>query len=54
LDSRHWVSYIIGTQGEERYIAEIEKIKDKDPEVYFAATLLWKIMTSWTYELKEY
>ena len=54
LDSRHWVSYIIGTQGEERYIAEIEKIKDKDPEVYFAATLLWKIMTSWTYELKEF
>lgn len=54
LDSKHWVSYIIGTQGEEKYIAEIEKIKAKDPEVYFAVTLLWKIMTSWIYELKEY
>lgn len=53
-DSKEWVSYIIGTQGEEKYIAEIEKIKAKDPEVYFAVTLLWKIMTSWIYDLKEY
>jgi len=54
LDSRHWVSFIIGTHGEERYIAEIEKMKSKDPEVYFAVTLLWKIMTSWIHDLKEY
>lgn len=54
LDSRQWVSFIIGAQGEERYIAEIEKLKKKDPEVYFAVTLLWKIMTSWIYDLKEY
>lgn len=54
LDSRHWVSFIIGTLGQERYITEIEKLKKKDPEVYFAVTLLWKIMTSWIYELKEY
>jgi len=54
LDSRHWVSFIIGTHGEERYIAEIEKLKKKDPEVYFAVTLLWKLMTSWTHDLKEY
>jgi hypothetical protein len=54
LDSRHWVSFIIGTHGEERYISEIEKLKEKDPEVYFAVTLLWKLMTSWTHDLKEY
>lgn len=54
LDSRHWISYVIGTHGEERYIKEIEKLKKKDAEVYFAVTLLWKIMTSWIYELKEY
>lgn len=54
LDSRHWVSFIIGTHGQERYIAEIEKLKKKDPEVYFAVTLLWKIITSWIYNLKEY
>ena len=54
LDSRQWVSYIIGNQGEEQYIAEIEKLKNKDPEVYFAVTLLWKIFTSWIHDLKEY
>jgi hypothetical protein len=54
LDSRYWVSFIIGTQGEERYISEIEKLKKKDPEVYFAVTLLWKLMTSWIHDLKEY
>lgn len=54
LDSRHWISYIIGMQGEEKYIAEIEKLKNKDPEVYFAVTLLWKITTSWINGLKEY
>jgi hypothetical protein len=54
LDSRHWVSFIIGTHGQERYITEIEKLKNIDPEVYFAVTLLWKLMTSWTHDLKEY
>ncbi len=28
-DSRHWISYIIGKHGEERYISEIEKLKNK-------------------------
>jgi len=54
LELRQWISYIIGMQGEEKHVAEIEKLKDYDSEVYFAATLLWKIITSWIYELKEY
>jgi len=54
LDSHQLVSFIIGTHGKERHIAEIEKLKKKDPEVYLAVTLLWKIMTSWTHGLKEY
>lgn len=41
-------------QGEEKYISEIERLKNKDPEVYFAVTLLWKITTSWINGLKEY
>jgi HEAT repeat protein len=53
-DARHWVSYILGTQDPQRYIDEIEKLKDRDPEVYFAVTVLWKIMTSWVYNLEEY
>lgn len=51
-DSKEWISYIIGTHGEEKYISEIEKIKTKDPEVYFAVTLLWKIMAA--IKTKEY
>lgn len=53
-DARQWVSYILGTQDQKRYINEIEKLKERDPEVYFAVTVLWKIMTSWVYNLEEY
>lgn len=53
-DARHWVSYILGTQDPQKYIDEIEKLKGRDPEVYFAVTVLWKIMTSWVYNLEEY
>lgn len=53
-ESRKWISYIIGVHGEELYIKEIEALKKKDPEVYFAVTVLWKIMTSWVFNLKEY
>ena len=54
LEARQWISYIIGMQGEVKYISEIERLKNKDPEVYFAVTLLWKITTSWINGLKEY
>lgn len=53
-DARHWVSYMLGTQDQRNYISEIEKLKDRDPEVYFAVTVLWKIMTSWVYDLEAY
>lgn len=53
-DSRHWVAYLLGTQEQQRYVHEIERLKNRDPEVYFAVTVLWKIMTSWVYSLEEY
>lgn len=53
-DARHWVSYILGTQEQQRYITQIENLKQRDPEVYFAVTVLWKIMTNWVYNLEEY
>ena len=53
-DARQWIAYIIGTQDQQRYIYEIEHLKTKDPEVYFAVTVLWKIMTSWIWGLEEY
>jgi len=53
-DARQWVAYMIGTQDEKRYIYEIEQLKARDPEVYFAVTVLWKIMTSWIWRLEEW
>lgn len=53
-DARHWVAYMLGTQDQQRLISGIEQLKVRDPEVYFAVTVLWKIMTSWVYDLEEY
>lgn len=53
-DARQWVAYIIGSQDQQKYVNEIEKLKASDPEIYFAVTVLWKIMTSWIYGLEEY
>ncbi len=53
-DSRHWITYIIGTQHQAKFVQEIELLKAQDPEVYFAVTVLWKIMSSWVYGLEEY
>ena len=53
-DARQWAAYIIGTQDPQRYIHEIEQLKRRDQEVYFAVTVLWKIMTSWVWGLEEY
>jgi HEAT repeat protein len=52
-DARHWVAYVIGTQGRDRVLGEIEALAKRDPEVYFAVTVLWKILASWVYELEE-
>ena len=53
-DARQWIAYVLGTQDQQRHISEIEELKTKDSEVYFAVTVLWKIMTSWIWGLEEY
>lgn len=53
-DSRQWISYILGMRDSKEFISELEALKAQDPEVYFATTVLWKIVSSWVYELKEY
>ena len=53
-DTRQWISYVIGSKNESDYIVQIEELKEKDSEVYFAVTVLWKIMSSWVHKLEEY
>ncbi len=53
-DARQWAAYILGTQDQTKFLHEIENLRVKDPEVYFAVTVLWKIMSSWVYGLEEY
>lgn len=53
-DSRRWVTYILGTQDQQACIGQIEQLRRRDPEVYFAVTVLWKILASWVYDLEEY
>lgn len=53
-DARRWVAYMIGTQEEGRMVPEIEELSRRDPEVYFAVTVLWKMIASWVHGLEEY
>ena len=53
-DARQWVAYIIGTQDREKMLPGIEALAERDPRVYFAVTVLWKIIASWVYDLEEY
>ncbi len=54
LDMRQWGAYIIGNSDQARMINDIERLKTFDPELYFAATVLWKISSSWVDQLQEY
>jgi HEAT repeat protein len=53
-DARRWVAYIIGSQDKDAFVTQIEELRRRDPEVYFAVTVLWKILASWVYDLEEY
>ena len=51
---RRWISYIAG-YGKDKFVqADVEAICMADPEVYFAASVLWQIVASWVNDLKEY
>jgi hypothetical protein len=51
---RRWISYIVG-YGKDNFVqADVEAICKADPEVYFAASVLWQIVASWVHDLKEY
>lgn len=51
---RRWVSYILG-YGKPLFLeTHLEEIAQSDPEVHFAASVLWQLLTSWIHELREY
>ncbi len=54
VDMRQWGAYIIGNSDQNRIINDIESLKQTDSQLYFAVTVLWKIASSWVYQLKEY
>lgn len=54
VDARRWIAWIIGTQKEQRYISQMEELKQKDKEVYFAVTVLWKVLSSWVNGVETY
>lgn len=53
-DARRWVAYIVGTQDKDTFVTHVEELRQRDPEVYFAVTVLWKILASWVYDLEEF
>jgi hypothetical protein len=53
-DARRWVAYVVGAHHPERYVGEIEKLREADNEVYFAVTVLWNIFQSWVSKLDEH
>ncbi|MFS8902818.1 HEAT repeat domain-containing protein [Synechococcus sp. H60.4] len=53
-DARRWVAYILGMQNKDALVGQIEELSKHDPEVYFAVTVLWKILASWVYNLEEF
>jgi PBS lyase HEAT-like repeat-containing protein len=54
VNLRRWMSYIVG-YGKERFVqGDVEAICKADPEVYFAASVLWQIVASWVNDLREY
>ncbi|MBP6260865.1 MAG: hypothetical protein KA361_00385 [Chromatiaceae bacterium] len=51
---RKWMSYVVG-YGKDKFVqGDVETICKADPEVYFAASVLWQIVASWVNDLREY
>lgn len=51
---RAWASYVIGLERDKFNKQDLDAICSNDPEVYFAASVLWQILQSWINEIVEY
>lgn len=51
---RKWISYIVG-HGKDKFApGDVQAICKADPQVYFAASVLWQLVASWVNDLREY
>jgi hypothetical protein len=53
-NSKLWIAYILGIQNPEKFKSKQHLIKMKDEKVFFAINVLWVLLQSWIWELKEY
>ncbi|MGD9494751.1 MAG: HEAT repeat domain-containing protein [Armatimonadota bacterium] len=54
-ETRRWAAYVVGNHQRDGFVpAALERLRDADPEVYFAATVLWQVACSWIDGLEEY
>jgi len=51
---RAWASYVIGSERDKFNKQDLDAICSEDPEVYFAASVLWQIVQSWITQIMEY
>lgn len=51
-ESRKWVAWILGHKDKNQVEKKLNNLKDQDPEVYFAATVLWTALNSWISSLE--
>lgn len=51
---RQWMSYVIGYGKDKFDQNDVNSICQADPQVYFAASVLWQIVASWVNDLREY
>lgn len=51
---RKWLGYVVGYAKDKLVQSDVETLCKTDPEVYFAASMLWQILASWVNDLKEY
>jgi hypothetical protein len=47
------MSYVVG-YGKDKFVqGDVESICKADPQVYFAASVLWQLVASWVNDLRE-
>ncbi|MDD3926584.1 MAG: HEAT repeat domain-containing protein [bacterium] len=51
---RKWLGYIMGYGKKNLNETDVDAVCQADPEVYFAASVLWQILASWVDDLTEY